>query len=84
MDYRITEATRLINKYKAYNGMVSEVLMKCRLLKGKVQAARRAGTEDDPALEELVNNSLTQYRLDLSTYKKKMRRIYRQVEELCH
>lgn len=82
MDNR-TQAERLIKKFNAYKGMTSEVLMKCKLLKAKVQAARRAGVTSDPDLEELVNNSLAQYEIDLSKYKKKMRRIYRQVEELC-
>jgi hypothetical protein len=78
----IKEAERLIKKFNAYRGMMAEILMKTTLLKNKVKAAMRAGDESEE-LAETVNNSLIQYRSDLSKYKKKMRRIYRRVEELC-
>jgi hypothetical protein len=77
------QAERLIKKFNVYKGMISEILMKCKLLKFKVQSARRASVTSDSALEELIRNSLAKYKIDLYKYKKKMLKIYRQVEELC-
>lgn len=80
---KMKEAKRLIRKYNATKGMVNEVHMKCQLLKGRIQAERRNGNLVTEELNELVNNSLAQYRADLSKYKKQMNCIFRQVEDLC-
>lgn len=79
----VKQAKKLIRRYNATKGMVNEIHMKCQLLKSRIQTERRNGNPVTEELNELVNNSLAQYRSDLSKYKKQMNCIFRQVEDLC-